>query len=708
MAGLKRRYFFETTMRRILSLGASALVLLACGRAPESPDNEILWDTWGVPHSYAANEEGLFKAFGYAQMASHGDLILKLYAEGRGRAAEYLGPAYLEGDRYVRRMGIPARAQRWYEAQDSTFKRNLDAFAAGINEYATRNPTAIGDSVKAVLPISAVDVLAHAHHVVHFVFIHGQDRAIAAILGRRGRANARAGNGSNTWAIGPSRSASKNAMLLANPHLGWSDLFLFYEAHWNAPGVNTYGTTLVGFPQPVIAFNDSLGWSHTVNTYDGADHYQLTLADGGYRWDGATRPFETSTEVIKVKQADGSLRDDTLVVKHSIHGPVVVDSGNVAVALRVAGLDRPGMLKQWWDMSRAGTLEEFERIVGRLDVPMFNIMYADVAGHIYYLFGGDVPKRSRGDVGYWAQLAPGDSSANLWTEYHAYGELPKLIDPATGWLQNANDPPWTSTVPNLLDPAKFPPYFAPVAMPFRPQVSATLLANDSSITFDELVAYKHSSRMLLADRVLDDLLAAVRRSGSATARRAAQVLEKWDRQANADSRGALLFTRWADNWAQSPKAFAVPWRLDSAITTPRGLGSPAAAVAALERAAADLERTYGALDVPWGEVMRLSFAGQDFPGNGAPGDPYGVFRVAYYVPSEGGKFSIMGGDTYYAAVEFSRPVRAKVLTAYGNSTRAGSKHLGDQLQLFAKREMRDAWLTRADVEANLESREIVK
>lgn len=679
------------------------LAVLACVPAPRPA--EILWDTWGVPHIYASDDAGAFRALGYAQMASHGDLVLKLYAEARGRAAELLGEGYLETDRYVRTMGIPGRAREWLARQTPEFRRNLEAFADGINEYGARHPDRLGDSVRVVLPVSAEDVMAHAHRVVHFVFVYGIDRAQAMFR----RPRPAAGAGSNTWAVGPSRSASGKAMLLANPHLGWADLFLFYEAHLNGPGYNIYGSALVGFPVLAIAFNEHLGWSHTVNTYDGADTYRLVEEGDGYRWDGQVRPFETSVEVLQVKQADGSLRDDTLTIRRSVHGPVVADSGATSFAVRVAGLDRPGMLQAWWDMGRARSFGEFEAAVRRLEIPMFNIMYADREGHIYYLFGGSVPVRPLGDFAYWQGTVPGDTSATLWGRYLAYEELPRLLDPPTGWLQNANDPPWSSTVPSQLDPAAYPPYVSPVNMAFRPQRSARMLAEDGSVSFEEMVAYKHSSRMELADRILDELLAAVRARGSARARAAADVLARWDRQATAESRGAVLFlafTQAAMGRGRSP--FRAPWRLDSAITTPRGLGDPAAAVAALDAAAAQVEQTYGALDVPWGDVMRLRLGGRDLPGNGAPGDPLGVFRVAYYVPEPDGKQAIVAGDTYYAITEFGDSVRAKVLTAYGNATQRGSPHVGDQLELFARQEMRDAWLTRAVVEQNLERRETVR
>jgi acyl-homoserine-lactone acylase len=501
-------------------------------------------------------------------------------------------------------------------------------------------------------------------------------------------------------------------MLLANPHLAWADLQLFYESHWNLGKLNAYGTSLIGFPTLAIAFNDSLGWSHTVNTYDGEDHYRLTKVEGGYRFDGQVKPFETATEVIKVKQADGSLKDDTLVIRRSVHGPVVADSVKTAIALRVAGLDKPGMLEEWWDLTRATNLTEFQGILKRLAIPMFNVIYADRVGHIYYLYGGQVPRRSRGDVAYWAGTVPGDTSATLWNSTLSYDELPHLTDPATGWLQNANDAPWTVTVPLPFKRDSFPAYLAPTGMAFRPERSARMLWQDSSITFDELVAYKHSTRMELADRILDELVAAARKQGGANAKRAADVLEKWDRQAQATSRGAVLFTFWVQAWAQASggpaKMFTVPWRADSALTTPHGLGNPAVAVKALEGAAAQVEKAYGSLDVPYGDVMRLRYRGKDLPGNGAAGDPLGVFRTAYYVPDKDGKFRIAGGDTYYSTVEFGDSIRARVLTGYGNATQPGNKHVADQLDLFAKQEMREVWRTRAQVEAHLESKISIK
>ncbi len=380
--------------------------------------------------------------------------------------------------------------------------------------------------------------------------------------------------------------------------------------------------------------------------------------------------------------------------------------GKGAVAIRVAGTDDPGMFEQWWKMGGAKSMAEFEGIARGMHVPYFNIMAASGDGHTYYFFGGKTPRRPGGSFERWSAPVAGDSSALVWKEYLSYDELPHLLDPASGWLQNANDPPWTVSWPLPFKPDSFAPYVAPRDMAFRPQRSATMLLSDSNITLDELVQFKHDTHMLLADRLLPELLTDARANGDADAKKAADVLEKWDRQANADSRGAVLFVQWAVAMYQATKGnpFAHPWRLDSAITTPSGIASASLAAKALGEAARQTVKAHGSLDVPYGDVYRLRFAGKDLPGNGGPGDPLGIFRVAYYAPDKDGKSHIVAGDTYYQAVEFSDPVKAKVLIAYGNASQPGSKHAGDQLELFARKEMREAWRTRGEVEKHVEGR----
>jgi len=673
------------------------LVLLLNNWIQAAPQTgtQILWDTYGIPHIYGENSKSLFYAFGWAQMQSHGNLILRLYGQARGQAAEFWGEDYLESDRWVQTMGIPNRAKAWYESQNPIFRNYLDAFVGGMNAYAKKHPEALTKELKVALPLKPVDVLAHAQRVINFTFVVDPEDL-------EDIAENDTPKGSNGWAIAPSHSQSGNAMLLANPHLPWSDLYLWYEAQLVGPEINAYGATLVGFPVLTIAFNDNLGWTHTVNTHDGWDAYELPLAKDGYRFNGKIRSFDREEKVLKVKEKNGNLRSESLVVRRSVHGPILTEKQGKAIALRVVGLDKPAALQQWWDMARSKNFSEFEAALKRLEIPMFTVMYADREGHIMHLFNGQVPIRKKGDFKYWSGTIPGNTSETLWTKNHPYADLPRVVDPPSGWLQNTNDPPWTTTFPSQITPDKYPAYMAPRGpMDLRSQRSAKMLLEDEKISFDELIQYKHSTHVELADRLLDDLIP-VARQGSAQARRAAEVLATWDRKVDADSRGAVLFAFWKQAM-DADQLFAKPWSEDAPLTTPDGLGNPAEAVRVLEATATKVEVTYGALDVAWGEVFRLPGAA-NLPANGGDG-ALGVFRSVWFAPGKDNRFQAVAGDSFVAAIEFSNPVKAMALNSYGNATQPGSPHAGDQSQLFARKELRPVWRSRSEIEAHLSSRQ---
>ena len=684
-------------IKRPFSLSAALLFCLSCSQE----QGEILWDRYGIPHIFAHTEEELFYGVGWAQMRNHANLMLKLYGEARGRAAEYWGKEHLESDRWMHLNGVPERSGHWLAEQSERSKGHLAAFVRGINAYAEAHRDKIDPARAVVLPVREEDILGHVQRVIHFSFvIHPME-----IAGVKRQWEEK--SGSNTWAVAPKRSASGNALLLANPHLPWSDYYSWFEHHVVLPQLNAYGATLVGMPTVGIMFTDHLGWTHTVNTHDGADLYALKLEGGGYRFDGEIKPFEVSTKQLKVKQDDGSIREEVLTVKRSVHGPVVAEKGGDALALRVVGLDMPHVNAERWKMLNAKNFSEFQKALKTLQMPMFTVMYADQDGHIMHLFGGLTPRRNEG----WdySGIVPGDTSATLWTEYHRYEELPKVIDPPTGWLQNANDPPWTTTFPEALDADDFPSYMAPRFMHFRAQQSAQLMMDDDNITVEEFVQYKFSTRMLLADRVLDDLIQAGKSSPNELTVKAASVLAQWDRHADNESRGAVLFKAWADGYGISVEKsglFVEPWREGNSNSTPHGLANPEGAAEALGEAARKVVEAHGALDVAWGEVFRLRKGTVYLPANGAPGDPYGVFRVTGYGANGDGTYTAGGGDSYVAVVEFSNPVKAYAVLGAGNASQPSSPHITDQLELFSEKRLRPVWLTRKEIEANLKERKV--
>ena len=424
-------------------------------RAADRLSAEVLWDRYGVPHVYAANEADLFYGFGFAQMKSHGELMLKLYAEGRGRAAEYYGAEELPSDRWMAINGVPDRAKDWLASQTPTFRADLEAFAAGMNAYATRHPEVLSLAARRVLPVSGVDVVGYAHRLFQYVYIAPQS------LTEHLPADSPEPAGSNGWAIAPSHSADGHTLMLMNPHLPWpTGWSTYYEAQLSAPGVNLYGATQVGLPVLRFVFSDQLGITNTVDDTNGVTFYRATPAEGGYRFDGAVKPFVTRRETLKIRRADGGYDHETMEVRSTVQGPVVAERDGAPIAMRVAGLDRPRALDQYWKMETARDFAGYQAALKMMQVPTFNIVYGDRDGHIEYLFDGLVPRHTFGGLAYWRGVVPGDSARTLWNDYLSYDELPNAIDPSGGTVQNSNGPPWNAGFPAVLDPHPYRAYIA--------------------------------------------------------------------------------------------------------------------------------------------------------------------------------------------------------------------------------------------------------
>ena len=285
---------------------------------------EILWDKFGVPHVYAKSVPDMFYCFGWAQAEAHGDLLLHVMGESRGRGAEYFGPGIsdnnIKTDRWIWTNDVPKRAEVWLAAQTPEFRGYLEAFAAGINGYAEKHSEALSDEVRHVLPITALDVIEHEEHFYNFEFV-----ANKALMNspRAGAETAELtepvapglwntpediADGSNGWAIGPSHTMSGKAMMLLNPHLAWGGEQTYFEVQLTAPGINLYGATQIGVPSLRFMMSDTHAITNTVNVNNGHLLYRITEAPGGYMYDGKVLPYTKATYPIRILQSDGSYR----------------------------------------------------------------------------------------------------------------------------------------------------------------------------------------------------------------------------------------------------------------------------------------------------------------------------------------------------------------------------------------------------------------
>jgi acyl-homoserine-lactone acylase len=227
----------------------------------------------------------------------------------------------------------------------------------------------------------------------------------------------------------------------------------------------------------------------------------------------------------------------------------------------------------------------------------------------------------------------------------------------------------------------------------RSRSSLRMLSQDEKLSFEKMVTYKHSTHLEMADRMLDDLLAAAPDSP------AKKVLAAWDRNADNQSPGAILFETLMRDFKPDWKVAVDP---KDPLHTPMGLKNAAAGAEALAKAAVEVEKKFGKLDVAYGDVNRFKFRGADLPGNGADG-ALGAFRVIRFGPQR----TPVHGDTFVCLVEWLKTgPHAEVLVSYGNSSQPGTKHDVDQLPLLSQKKLRTAWRMRKDVERHLESKDI--
>lgn len=714
---------------------------------------EILWDEFGIPHIYGPDLPTVIRGYGYAQMENHAELILQNIALARARAAEYFGPGpnnqNVANDEQVITYGILQRSNEWLGQSDPLQRKLIEGFVAGANEYANQHRDSISPAFQQVLPINATDPLALFQYTIHFNFMTYQSNVAKLISGwsagkptdQAEEIHDKVRQASNGWALAPARCADGNAILMGNPQLGWGNtplpglgIYQWMEANLvvgnpQDPEVNASGVSFIGSPFIGVGFNDYLGWTHTNSFIKNADLYELRLVDGGYQFDSCINQFDVNEFEIKIRQGDGSYLTKTVTVRASVHGPVVAQRDDRALVLRVAGLSAPNVVSQYWEMMSAKNLAEFIRANSRLQMPFFNVIYADREGQIMYLFGGRQPRRSEGTFAAWSGIIPGDTSATLWTDTLKWEELPHTINPPGGFVQNSNDPPWYSSFPKTIEQDRYPSYIAADEMEFRPQHGASFLLSKEKFSIEEVVSGKMSTRMIMADRILPDLIAAAKASGDADAVGAAAILEKWDRESDAQSQGAVLFERWYqlyvadtnspkdERWGATYPAFKVEFSPMSALETPVGLKDPAAAVPFLAQAGRELQKEFGRLDIAWGDAYRVVLVDHDasfekpiplmnLPGAGSP-EPFGAMRKAIYYPSPepNPKFTY-DGDTYVQVVEFTpKGAVAKALISYGNASRPGSPHIADQVSYYEQKQLRAVYRTRSEVEAHVVRRE---
>ncbi|MFN3911735.1 acylase [Hyphomonas sp.] len=663
-------------------------------------DAEILRDAYGVPHIYGARDADTAFGLAYAHAEDDFETIQETVAAARGVLARYRGKDAAAIDYIASLLGVWETIEARYDADvPAGVKAMAEGYVAGLNLYASEHPEA---TWAGLAPFTPEDVVAGFMFKTPFFYglddtllkLFGADYTQSIALDPAGPKKAflmgprpASELGSNAFAVAPARSGDGVTRLVINSHQPLTGPVAWYEAQvTSGEGLDITGGLFPGTPVILHGFNKHLGWANTVSAQDLVDIFVLTINPGNknqYWLDGAWADFETSTAHINVKLAGPFAFPATRAVKRSVHGPVI-EGPTGTYAIRYAGMGEIRQLEQYYRLGKSEDLTQFLDAMSMNALPSINYIYGDKAGNIAFIHNAQYPKRD--DAWDWSGDMPGDRSDLVWQGYHPWADVPKLVNPPSGFLFNSNNTPYAATDgPGNLKPDDFPQSMGLQTNQSNRSLRTIELTGDMDpIGRARLLAMKFDNTYAQGSEADDVVKAVLAADWSAEPElaEAAALLARWDYGTGASSRTAAL----------------------GSLTTNRAITEKYTRIkapppeTAFREAVAWLKLHHGRVDPEWGEVNRLVRGAVSLPISGGPD----TLRAVY--PKEirdDGELHMSAGDTWIALVEWDADGRqtAQVISPYGSATLdETSPHYADQAALFAAEDWRDALLTRADVE----------
>jgi acyl-homoserine-lactone acylase len=714
-----------------MRLGSRSLVVtiwisvgsLLLGASPQNagPSGAELWrqvevirTAHGVPHIRAENLRAAGYALAWLQLEDYGPNTAMNVFRAHGETARLLGRSGLASDFNARRRRN--RVIATYHLLEQDTRDTYEGFARGVNRYIELHP----EEFPPDLPTNftgydvAVSNVSGVFGSTFLANLNPPNKAAASTPGGADLIDS-ASVGSMAWALAPSRTKSGKAILLRNPHLGWTAGY--YEVHVTVPGViDFYGDFRIGqLFGPIGGFNPHLGFAATDNFLDLDQVYTLdadpSRADH-YLFDGTSIPL--TRELITVEFKDGdAFSSETREFWYTPLGRVIHRANEKIYIVKGAEFGEFRGGEQMLKMMRASSLEEWKDAMKLRARSSSNFIYADRAGNIFYLWNASLPLIPHAVMDD-SVAVPARGLRDVWTRFIPFDALPQLLNPRGGYIHNENDSPHFTNVRGPIDLTNAYPNFEAPRLTLRSHLAIDLIGGSNKLSLEDVVRLKHSYRIPFADRVKPDLLTAVKATNpTGDVAAAAALLAKWDNTAAAESKGAQLFEVWWQRYSRratdagppqvlaAPLLFSTPWSATDPLRTPRGLADPARAADSFAWAVSETARLYGSWDVAWGDVHRVRRGNVDVPVGGCRLE---CLRALSFTAAPDGKLVATAGDGWVLAVEFGDVPRAYSVLAYGQSPKPESPWHASQAEMFAKGEMKKVAFTQQDVDANAVSR----
>jgi acyl-homoserine lactone acylase PvdQ len=708
---------------------ALAALLPAC--TTSAPPEEAAWerqagnvtiirDDWGIPHIHGKTDADAVFGLAYAQAEDDFNRVETNFINAMGRLAEAEGETAIWQDLRMRLFIDPEDMKRQYEASPDWLRKLMDAWAAGLNFYLHEHPQVTPRVITRFEPWMALtfsegsiggDIERVNLRQLQAFYGDSAPREVALVED----ALPPEPRGSNGVAIAPSNTAAKRALLLINPHTSF-----FFRAEVQVAsdeGLNAYGAVTWGQFFVYQGFNDRAGWMHTSSGADNIDEYLETIVetDSGpfYTYGSERRPVTTGTITVPYKTANGmAQREFTVYRTH--HGPVVRKAGDKWVSVRL--MQEPlKALTQSYTRTKARNYQEFRETMELHTNSSNNTIFADADGNVAYFHANFIPRRDT--LFDWTEPVDGANPATEWKDALSIDESPLVHNPPSGWLYNTNNSPWSAAGENSPRERDFPRYVESGSENARGVHAIRVLRDRKDFTIESLIAAAYDSYLTAFEPLIPALVRAYDRTpASSTLRQRVteQVdsLRNWDLRWGVASVPTALAIAWGDEMQRQVGAEARRARLpvDSYVA---GRATPAQLLGALATASDTLAARFGTWKTPWGEINRFQRLTGDIvqPFNDSgPSIPVGFTSARWGSLASFGARAYKGskkiygtsGNSFVAVVEFGDSVRARAVTAGGQSGDPKSPHFNDQAPRYATGDLREVYFYPSQLAGHIE------
>lgn len=687
--------------------------------AAEARDTTIVRDDWGIAHVHGKTDANAVFGMIYAQCEDDFDRVEANYLVSLGRLSEAEGESKLWQDLRQRLFIDPEQLQRDYTTSPAWLKRLMDAWADGMNFFLATHSSVKPRVLTRFEPwmalsftegsiggdIERVNLAALQRH-----YDPSQSTSptafssTPAVRDSRSRGAELESGGSNGFAIAPANTLHGHALLLINPHTSFffrSELQMTSDEGLNAYGAVTWGQLFV-----YQGFNDRAGWMHTSSNVDAVDEYLETVLPQGagfaYRFGAETRPFQSKQITLRYKTPQGML-ERTFTTFGNDHGPVVREEGEHWITVRLMNTPVPA-LEQSFLRTKARSYAAFRHSMELKANSSNNTVYADADGNIAYWHGNFIPKRDpRFD---YTRPVDGSDPSTDWHGLMTLEEIPHLLNPKSGWLENVNNAPWSGAGESSLKKADFPAYVEQGTETARGLHAVRVLEHRHDFTLDSLMSSAYDSYLPWFARTIPLLLAAWEGLPQTSPLKAhlaepMDALRSWDMRWGLDSIPTSLAVYWGETVglpvAAQARRSGVLWEDYVAAHV-----SSDALLNGLATAVDKLTADFGTWKTPWGRINRFQRLNDDLLptfNDAAPSIPVAFTSsqwgslASFAARSYPGTRCRYGtsGNSFVAVIEFGDKVRARAVTAGGESGHPESKHFDDEATRYATGNLREVY-----------------